>query len=220
MLHHKKMAKPDYLDVEHNQEAVLRLFRSYFRSHQSSGKMLDDFPDFFLVKPIVLKDPELATRDSDKLILEDCVHRAQTRNGYVGVSKWRNPKLNYYWLEMSVFPFMLGDEVNQNNEAEFYYLLQQFIAYTQAHPKVYGDLVADTQEDADLALMLKGIAQRAERLTKTAGHYPIEQLLQFNPNWPLAEVKKLLHTLKGSELDWCELFFEHIMYVMGHHQRA
>lgn len=220
MPHRKKIAGHDYLDVEHNQTAVLHLFRSYFRSHQASGKLFDDFPDFFLVKPIVLKDPELATRASDKLILEDCVQRAQQRNGYVGVSKWRNPKLNYYWLEMAVFPFMLGDEVTQNNEAEFYYLLQQFIAYTQTHPKVYGDLVADAQGDADVALMLNGIAQRAARLSKTAGPYPIEQLLRFNPNWPLTEVKKLLHALKGSELDWCELFFEHIMYVIGHHQRA
>jgi len=24
-----------------------------------------------------------------------------------------------------------------------------------------------------------------------------------------------LNTLKSSELDWCELFFEHIMYVMA-----
>lgn len=46
-------------------------------------------------------------------------------------------------------------------------------------------------------------------------HYPIEKLVMLNPNWPLAEVNKLLQTLKGSDLDWCELFFEHIIYVMG-----
>src|SRR5512135_3041760 len=102
-----------FLHIDSNQDSALKLFRSYYRSHQTSGKLFDDFPDFFLVKPSILKGTDLVTRASDKLILEDCVQRAQARNGYVGVSKWRNPKLNYYWLELAVFPYMIGDEVTQ-----------------------------------------------------------------------------------------------------------
>ncbi|MEW5903285.1 MAG: hypothetical protein AB1722_02945 [Pseudomonadota bacterium] len=215
---HSKMHgqhKQDFLQVESNQEQVLRLFRSYFRSHQTAGKLFDDFPDFFLVKPIVLKDPELVERASDRLIVDDCVQRAQQRHGYVGVSKWRNPKLNYYWLELSVFPFVLGDEVTQNNEWAFYYVLQQFIDFTRQHPRQYGDMAEGAEVDHDLKLMLAGIAKHAGKIKAHLAHYPLDKLLTFNPVWPLAEVNKLLQTLKGSDLDWCELFFEHIIYAMG-----
>ncbi len=205
----------DFLQVETNQELVLRLFRTYYRSHLTSGKLFEDFPDFFLVKPIVLKDPDLIERASDRLILDDCVRRAQERHGFVGVSKWRNPKLNYYWLELSVFPYMLGDEVNQNNESEFYYVLNQFIAYTREHPKQYGDMAGGVEEDNDLALMLDGIAKHARKIEAVLPHYPLEKLTAFNPAWPLEDVNKLLQTLKGSDLDWCELFFEHVIYVMS-----
>ncbi len=67
----------DYFQIEKNQELVLRLFRSYYRAHQNSGKLFDDLPNFFLVKPIDLKDADLTTRASDKLIIDDCVNRAQ-----------------------------------------------------------------------------------------------------------------------------------------------
>lgn len=207
--------RQDFLRVEDNQDLVLRLFRTYYRSHQTSGKLFDDFPDFFLVKPIVLKDPDLIDRASDRLILEDCVRRAQDRHGFVGVSKWRNPKLNYYWLELAVFPFALGDEVTQNNEGEFYYVLNHFIEYTRKHPKQFGDMTGGMEQDNDLALMLGGISKHANKMNSLLPHYPIEKLVAFNPNWPLAEVNKLLQTLKGSDLDWCELFFEHVIYVMG-----
>lgn len=217
MPHNKKTPKQaqDFMRVESNQELVLRLFRAYYRAHQTSGKLFDDFPDFFLVKPIVLKDADIIERASDKLIVEDCVQRAVERKGFVGVSKWRNPKLNYYWLGLSVFPFMLGDDVTQNNEGEFYYVLQHFIAYTHNHPKQYGDMTGGADHDQDMALMLNGIAKRAARMQSLLPHYPIENLVELNPNWPLDEVHKLLQALKGSDLDWCDLFFEHIIYVMG-----
>ena len=40
-------------------------------------------------------------------------------------------------------------------------------------------------------------------------------LVSYNPNWPVTEVKKLLHSLKENDQDWCEVFFEYLIYVMG-----
>jgi len=205
----------EFLSVEGNQDLVLKLFRSYYRSHQNTGKLFDDFPDFFLVKPIVLKDVDLAARASDKLIMEDCVHRAQARKGYVGVSKWRNPKLKYYWLEQSVFPYMVGDEVTQNNQGEFFYVLSQFIEYTKNNPKVYGDLTAEIDSDKDLALMLAEINKRGAKLQTLLPYYSQDMLVRYNPNWPISEVNKLLQTLKTTDQSWCEVLFEHILYVMS-----
>ncbi|GAB1233525.1 hypothetical protein UT4_19930 [Ferrigenium sp. UT4] len=205
----------DFLNVESNQGQVRMLFRSYYRSHQTSGKLFDDFPDFFLVKPIVLKDPDLVQRASDRLIIDDCIARAQERKGYVGVCKWRNPKLNYYWLELAPFPFVLGDKVSEDNEGEFFYLLHQFILYTRENPKRYGDMTANAEQDKDLALMLEKINHRGAKLEKSLGFYALDMLVRYDPAWPLGEVNKLLTALKNSELDWCELFFEHTMYVMA-----
>lgn len=213
--------KPDndknetYLQVEKNQERVKALFRSYYRSHQTSGKLIADFPEFFLVKPIVLKDPELVERASDRLIMDDCIARAQMRKGYVGVCKWRNPKLNYYWLELAPFPFVLGDEVTQDNEGEFFYLLSRFILHTQENPRHYGNVAADAVADKDLAMMLDKIKRRGAKLETLFAHYSPEMLVRYDAAWPLPEVNKLLNSLKNSELDWCELFFEHVMYVMA-----
>jgi hypothetical protein len=204
-----------FLHIDSNHDSALRLFRSYYRSHQTSGKLFEDFPDFFLVRPAILKGTDLVTRASDKLILEDCVQRAQARSGYVGVSKWRNPKLNYYWLELSVFPYMIGDEVTQNNQGEFFYLLGQFVEYTRQNPKVYGDLTAEIDSDKDLALMLAQINKRGEKLKALLPYYSLDMLVRFNPGWPVGEVNKLLQTLRGSDQSWCDLFFEHIIYVMG-----
>lgn len=204
-----------FLQLDSNQDAALKLFRSYYRSHQASGKLLDDFPDFFLVNPSVLGQVDLTARPSDKLIIDDNVKRALERKGFVGVSKWRNPKLNYYWLEMSVFPYILGDEVSQNNQGEFFFVLSQFIEYTKTNPKPYGDLTAGIDSDKDLALMLAEINKRGEKLKGLLSHYSREMLVRFNPNWPAGEVNKLLKTLKGSDQRWCDLFFEHIIYVMG-----
>jgi hypothetical protein len=205
----------NYFLVDRNQDLVLRLFRSYYRAHQNSGKLFDDFPDFFLVKPIVLKDVDLVTRASDKLILDDCIHRAQERQGYIGVSKRKNPKLKYYWLELTVLPFVLGDSVTENNKNEFFYTLSDFIEYTKQHPKTYGDITAEIDSDKDLALMLKEINKQGDNLRSLLPVYPQEMLVRFNPNWPISEVNKLLMTLKDNDQSWCEVFFEYLIYVMG-----
>lgn len=205
----------DYFLVDKNQDLVLRLFRSYYRAHQNSGKLFDDFPDFFMVKPIVLKDADLTTRASDKLILEDCIHRAQERQGYVGVTKRKNPKLSYYWLELTVLPFMLGDPVNENNQSEFFFVLSNFIQFTKEHPKTYGDITAEIDSDKDLALMLKEINKQGDKLKGLLSVYSLEMLARFNPNWPISDVNKLLMGLKDNDQSWCEVFFEYLIYVMG-----
>jgi hypothetical protein len=205
----------DYYRVDKNQELVLRLFRFYYRAHQNSGKLFDDLPDFFLVKPIVLKDADLTTRASDKLILDDCVNRAQERSGYVGVTKRKNPKLNYYWLELTVQPFMLGDSVTENNKSEFFFVLGNFIDFTKKHPKTYGDITAEIDSDKDLALMLKEINKLGDKLMDLLPLYPAEVLVRFNPAWPISEVNKLLMALKDNDQSWCDVFFEYLIYVMS-----
>jgi len=205
----------DYLHVDKNRELVLRLFRAYYRAHQSTGKLFDDLPDFFLVKPDVLKDADLMTRASDKLILDDCILRAQERQGHVSVSKRKNPKLNYYWLELNVVPFVLGDAVTENNKNEFFYVLSNFIKFTKQHPTMYGDLTAEIDSDKDLALMLKEINKLGDNLKASLSIYPEEMLVRFKPNWPIGEVNKLLMTMKDNDQSWCEVFFEYLIYVMG-----
>jgi hypothetical protein len=213
-------SQQDYYDIEKNAELALGVFNAYYRSHNHSGKLYEEFPDFFLVKPEVLEGREIATRPSEKLLLEDCVRRARARDGYIGVSKHRNPKLGYYWLELSVEPFMLGDAVTADNKGEFFYILTQFIEFTKQHPKMYGNLTADIDKDKDLELMFNGINSMAERLKKTLDTYPEKMLVSFNPKWPVAQVKKLLHSLKENDQEWCELFFEYLIYVMGKKSKA
>ncbi len=205
----------DYFDVEKNAGLVLTLFNNYFRAHNHSGKIYDDFPDFFLFKPSVLDGHEIATRSSEKLLLDDCAERAKTRDGYIGVTKHRNPKLGYYWLELSVMPFMLGDPVTKDNKGEFFYIITKFIEYAKQNPQMYGDLTAEIDSDKDLALMLKEISKTADHLCETLKFYPEHMLVSFNPKWPVGEVKKLLNSLKENDQDWCELFFEYLIYVMG-----
>lgn len=205
----------DFYSVDKNQDLAHRLFRSYYRTHQNSGKLFDDFPDFFLVKPVALKDADLATRASDKMILDDCIRRAQERQGFVGVNKRRNPKLKYYWLELTVLPFELGDAVTENNKGEFFYVLTDFIEYTMKFPKTYGDITAEIDSDKDLALMLKEIHKQGESMRSLLPIYPQEMLVRFNTNWPISEVNKLLTTLKDNDQSWCEVFLEYLIYVMG-----
>ena len=196
-------------------EAVLKLFNAYFRDHNHAGKIYDDFPNFFLFRPSVLEGKEIATRSSEKLLLEDVIQRAKERNGYIGVSKHHNPKLGYYWLELSPMPFMMGDPVSKDNKGEFFYILTKFIEFTKQHPKMYGDLTAEIESDKDIALMLNGIKKMASRLRVSLDIYPENMLVSYNPNWPVTEVKKLLQSLKENDQDWCEMFFEYLMYVMS-----
>jgi hypothetical protein len=213
-------SSPDYYDVEKNADLVLTLFNSYYRSHNHSGKLYDNVPDFFLFKPNVLIGQEVATRNSEKILLDDCIRRANERQGFIGVTKHFNAKLGYYWLELSAMPFMLGDVVTEENKGEFFYVIAQFIEFTKQNTKAYGDLTAEIDSDKDLALMLTEISKIADRLAETLKCYPEEMIVSFNQKWPVAELKKLLHTLKESDQDWCELFFEYLIYVMGKKTRG
>lgn len=204
-----------YYDVEKNGDLVLKFFNTYYRAHNHSGKIYEESPDFFMVKPGALEGREIAARSSEKLLLDDCIQRAKARNGYIGITKHRNPKLGYYWLELSVMPFMLGDTVNKENKGEFFYILTRFINYTRQNPKVYGDLTAEIDSDKDLALMLNEISKMADRLNTTLSLYPEKMLVSFNPAWPVTEVRKLLQSLKDNDQLWCDVFFEYLIYVMG-----
>lgn len=169
----------------------------------------------FLVQPQVLAIKGMATRSSDQLILDDCIQRAQARSGYICVTRHQNPKLNYYWLDLGVRPYMLGDEVDDNNRSEFFYLLSQFVEFAKQNPKIYGDLTEELDSDKDLALMLREINKMGDKLQPLLAIYPVDSLVTFNPKWPPAEVNKLLMALKGNEQGWCELFFEFLIYTMG-----
>ena len=205
----------DYLNPLKNQELVFKLFNTYYRSHNHTGKIYEDLPNAFLTKPETFMVNGLTTRNSDKIILEDCIQRALARNGCVHVSKFHNPKLNYYWLELNVRPFILGDPVNENNQSEFFYLLSRFVEYVKNNPKIYGDLTAELDSDKDLALMLREINKMGDKLLPMLECYPEEKLVLYNPKWPASEVNKLLMALKGNELSWCEVFAESLIYVMG-----
>ena len=85
---------------------------------------------------------------------------------------------------------------------------------------MYGDLTAEISSDKDLALMFDGINKMAERLNESLEFYPEEMLVSFNPKWPVAQVKKLLHSLKENDQEWCELFFEYLIYVMGQKSKS
>ena len=213
----KPLEKNDlvYINPDKNQDVALKLFNTYYRSHNHTGKIYEDLPDMFLVKPETLMVKDLATRNSDKFLLDDCIQRAHARNGYINVSKFYNPKLNYFWLELSVSPFMLGDAVNETNKSEFFYLLSRFVDYVKNNPNIYGDLTAELDSDKDLALMLKEMNKLGDALNRHFVSYPEEVLVAFNPKWPPAEVNKLLLALKGNELSWCEVFAEALIYVMG-----
>jgi hypothetical protein len=215
MLGRKAGAAADNKGEEAIDEATLKLFNAYFRDHNHSGKIYDDFPNFFLFRPSVLEGKEIATRSSEKLLLDDVIQRAKARSGYIGVSKHQNPKLGYYWLELSAMPFMMGDPVSKDNKGEFFYILTKFIEFTKQHPKMYGDLTAEIESDKDIALMLNGIKKMAGRLRVSLDIYPESMLVSYNPNWPVTEVKKLLQSLKENDQDWCEMFFEYLMYVMS-----
>lgn len=217
---HKKASHEKFFDTQKNDEYALKVFNSYYRDHNHSGKLYTDFPDFFMVRPAVLEGKDIASRSSEKLLLEDFIQRAKARNGYVGVSKHRNPKLGYYWLELSVLPFMLGDSVNKDNKGEFFYVLTKFIEFTKKNPKIYGDLTAEIDSDKDLAIMFDGISRMANRLQESIEMYSEEMLVSYNPNWPASEVKNLLNSLKDNDQDWCQVFFEYMMYVMSNKSKG
>lgn len=205
----------EYYHADRNRELALKLFNSYYKMHTNSGKLLDEAPRFFLVEPAALGDASFITRSSDKLIMNDCLLHARERNGHVGVIKHRNAKLQYYWLELIPMPFVLGDPISENNKSQFFYLLAQFVEYSKLNPKMYGDLIAEIDSDKDLALMFKEINKIGEGIKPLLQTYKIEQLVSVNPGWPPQEVKKMLESLKGNDMEWCEVFYECLVYVMG-----
>jgi len=79
----------------------------------------------------------------------------------------------------------------------------------------YGDMTADMASDKDLAYMFDSIKQMAERMADSMENYPENMLVSYNPTWPASEVKNLLASLQNNSQDWCQLFFEHVMYVMS-----
>jgi hypothetical protein len=207
-------------DIETNSADALKIFKSYYGDHNHSGKVYNDFPDFFIVKPSSLEGHEIATREGEKKLLNDCIQRAKDRYGYIGVSKHRNPKLGYYWLELSVLPFMLGDPVTKDNKGEFFYVLTKFVQFTNANPQIYGDLMADLVSDTDLIYMFDSIKQMAQRMETSMENYPENMLVSYDPKWPAVEVKQLLNSLNNNTQDWCQLFFEHVIYVMSQKRKS
>jgi len=209
------VANKELLDIAKNGDMVFKLFNAYFRDHIHSGKIYEDFPSYFMFKPSAIDGKVTSSRPSEKLLLDDSIQRAKARNGFISVSKHRNPKLGYYWLELSVMPFMMGDAVSKDNKGEFFFILTKFIEFTKLHPKMYGDLTAEIESDKDIAVMLNGIGKMASRLKTSLEFYPENMVVSYNPKWPITEVQKLLHSLKENDQDWCEMFFEYLMYVMS-----
>jgi hypothetical protein len=44
-----------------------------------------------------------------------------------------------------------------------------------------------------------------KHLDVTLKFYRRSMLVSFNPKWPVAEVKKLLHSLKYNDQEWCDV---------------
>jgi hypothetical protein len=59
----------NYKEAGISGEAILKLFKAYFHDHIHTGKLYEDFPSFFLFKPGVLEGREIASRNSEKLLL-------------------------------------------------------------------------------------------------------------------------------------------------------
>ncbi len=212
--------QPDYFDVSKNAELALEVFNTYYRKHVHSGKLFEEMPDFFLVKPEVLDGRDIATRSTDKLLIDDAVGMAKERKGHVGVYKQINPKLGYFWLELTAGPFMLGDKVTTNTKGEFFLLVTKFVDFTRQFPKIYGDLTAEAETDKDLALMFNGIKSASECLKKALKFYPEHMLVSYNPKWPITQVERMMRSLKENDLEWCDLFFEYLIYVMGKRSKS
>ena len=212
--------QPNYFDVNKNAELALEVFNTYYRRHVHSGKFFEEMPDFFLVKPEVLDGRDIATRPSDKLLIDDAVKLARERNGHVSVYKHRNPKLGYFWLELSAGPFMLGDKVTADNKGEFFFLVTQFIEFTRQYPKIYGNLTAEAETDKDLAMMFNGIKVASGCLQNALKIYPESMLVTYNPKWPITQVERMMRSLKENDLEWCDLFFEYLIYVMGNKSKS
>lgn len=124
----------EFLNVNNNAQRVLNFFTVYYRSQKRNGSVLNAAPDFFLVKPIVLTSILNEVRGTEQTWLKECFNRALARQGYVAVSKHYNRKLDHYWIDFSVMPFMLGDDLSSGDNAPFFYALDHFISFTKKPP--------------------------------------------------------------------------------------
>ena len=61
-------ANKDLLDIAKNGEMVQKLFKAYYHDHVHSGKIYEDFPAFFMLKPSAVEGKVVATRGSEKLL--------------------------------------------------------------------------------------------------------------------------------------------------------
>jgi len=200
-------------NVEKNASFAMQVFNAYFRTPDPTGKTYAAFPEFFLIKPEVLEIKELPVDRQEKKSLEECKTKALAREGYIGVSKYFDEKFGYHWIKLSAFPFTLG-EATDDNKIEFHFILNKFIEFTRKNPNFYGDLTDESETDNEMSLMLRDIRKNGERLSEKAKFYPEQLLVQFDPDWPVSEVKKLLNTLETVDPNLNQLFLERLRYVM------
>lgn len=200
-------------NVEKNAQFALQVLNAYYLTPDPTGKSYAAFPDFFLIDPKLLDLKQLSIHSQEKKLLRECQERALQRNGYIGITKYYDEKFGYHWIKLSVFPFRLGDEVDEK-KSEFFYVINKFVEFSKKNPGVYGDVTAECEIDQDIALMLREIRKTAELLNEKIKFYPIEMLVAFDPLWPAAEVKKLLVTLESSEQSWDQLFLEYLHDVL------
>lgn len=200
-------------DVEQNDSLARQVFHAYYRTPDASGAIYRTFPEFFLVKPDILDDALLAFNKQEMPLIESFKQLAELRSGWIGITQYFDKKFSYHWIKYSVYPFMLGD-ADTDYQDEFFYLLNQFVLFTQQNPTVYGDLTEDASSDNDVALMLAAIRRQASNMDKKLQHYPSVMLLSFDASWPSWQVKTLLAALEVNQQSWNHLFLEHLRYVM------
>lgn len=200
-------------NVEKNDLLARQVLHAYYRTPDASGEIYRTFPAFFLVKPHIFDDALLAFNKHEKPLIESCKRLTELRPGWIGITQYFDKKFSYHWIKYSVYPFMLGD-ADTDYQDEFFYLLNQFVLFTQSHPSVYGDLTEDANSDNDVALMLKAIRLHASNMDNKLEHYPSTMLLSFDETWPSWQVKKLLAALEVNQQSWNHLFLEHLRYVM------
>ncbi|MGB7650575.1 MAG: hypothetical protein WBL62_05190 [Gallionella sp.] len=200
-------------NVEKNGALAKQIFHAYYRTPDASGAIYRTFPDFFLIKPAVLDDSLLAFNKQELPRIENCKNLALARAGYLGITKYYDEKFASHWIKIATYPCTL-DELNVDQQDGFFYLLNEFVQFTQKNPTVYGDLTADAGSDENVALMLHSIAQNAQLFVKKLQHYPVQMLLSFDAAWPTSQVKNLLASLAVNEQSWQPLFLEHLRSVM------
>ncbi len=200
-------------NVEKNEALARQIFHAYYRTPDASGEIYRTFPEFFLVKSKIFDDALLAFNKHESPLIESCKRLTELRAGWIGVTQYFDKKSSYHWIKYAAYPFMLGDAASDYQD-EFFYMLNQFVLFTQNNPNVYGDLTKDVSSDNDVALMLAAIRLNASKMDKKLQHYPSTMLFSFDASWPSSQVKMLLAALELNQQSWNDLFLEHLRYVM------